>query len=90
MTTTMTLRELANNPQLLEKYSSIDLIDKRKKKRRGVYLSELEAKKYRAFQNTQNTINTETALPDFFGMGTGMIGDLTKEEEKEIRYQKYM
>lgn len=54
MTTTMTLRELANNPKLLDKYDKIQVIDKRKKINRGVYLSELEARKYEKLLQTVN------------------------------------
>ncbi len=91
----MTLRELANNPKLLDKYSSVEIFDKRKKERRGIYLSELEAKRYREFakkklSSLQKKDIKDGILPDFFGIGTGEVGDLTKEEEKTIRYKKYM
>ncbi len=58
-TTTMTLRELANNPKLLDTYSSINIVDKRKKERRGVYLSELEAQKYKEFLERKNSLKKQ-------------------------------
>lgn len=89
----MTLRELASKPKLLDKYSSIEIINKRKNKRRGIYLSELEAREYEEMKKEKDSKNKESFLDGInsvLGIGNGTIGDLSKEEMRTAQYAKYL
>jgi hypothetical protein len=92
MTTKMGIREVVRNFSELEKYDYVEIEDKKTKEPKGMFISARLAKELKdiiekkAKQEREKKLNK---IMQFVGAFDGEFGDLTSQEIKALKREKY-
>lgn len=92
MTTTIGLRDLARQTNLLDNYDYVDVEDKKTHEYKGLYVSPKYADELKAY--LEQKINAEKqeeldAMMQFAGILDGETGDMSAKEIKSSKKDKY-
>ncbi|QCI27924.1 hypothetical protein [Caminibacter pacificus] len=86
--TTLSIRDLARNSSILDKYDFVEIVDKRKNKLKGVFISAKYAKEFEEFIKRKKEKEIKELL-QFAGIANGEFEDMTSQKIKEKKREKY-
>jgi len=92
MTTKMGVRDVIRNFSELEKYDYVEIEDKKTKEPKGMFISAKLAEKLK--DKIEETAREEkerklSKMMEFVGAFSGEFGDLTSQEIKALKREKY-
>ena len=92
MTTTIGVREISRNINILEKYDYVDIEDKKTKEYKGLLISSKYAKEIKSFLDKKLLKEREKELSEimkFSGILDGDTNDMSIKEMKKSKEKRY-
>jgi hypothetical protein len=86
--TTISVRDLARNSSILDKYDYVEIVDKRKNELKGMFISAKYVKEFEKFIKRKKQKEIEE-LMQFAGMVNGEFEDMNSQDIKEKKKEKY-
>jgi hypothetical protein len=83
MTTTLSIRELARNTNILQQYDYVDVEDKKTHEYKGLFISPKFADEFRQLLEKKIADQRQKDLDEilqFVGIGTSDVGEMTNKE----------
>lgn len=88
MTTTLSIRDLARNTNILQQYDYVDIEDKKSHEYKGLFISPKYADEFRKLLEKKIMDERQRDLDEilqFVGIGSGDVGDMTNKEMRTAR-----
>jgi len=88
MTTTLSIRDLARNTNILQEYDYVDVEDKKSHEYKGLFISPKYADEFRKLLEKKIADQRQRDLDEimqFVGIGSGDVGDMTNKEMRTAR-----
>lgn len=88
MTTTLSIRDLTRNTNILQQYDYVDVEDKKSHEYKGLFISPKYADEFRKLLEKKIADERQRDLDEimqFVGIGFGDVGDMTNKEMRTAR-----